>query len=837
MKKQTLLVVVAIALGAIYSCSCAGNGGPCLKNKRTSGQKTIQPLKAGVAEGFLDAPIGTSMGGYGGRTGVLSPYQKNLGGSVGYYHRLSIKALALDNGGEKIIILKTPLIFPTDWLVRKVAEKVKADSGMDLLGNMIVGGTHSHSGPGRIWRLPPNLGTMGLDEYSEEVFRRIVNSIAPVIVQAVDNLAPAKIGYGTMENFDPQDHICRDRVCENDFLYPEWDDPVTGKLKDSRLVVIRVDKENGDPLAVVVNFGMHGTHFLQFMFTEDAVGAVENKVEEYFGKKGQKITALFAQGTGGDVSPAGEFNGHDGTQKLEAIGEEAAAKVGELYTTLTMETDVPLEIVSKRFDVNRDTIGYAPDEFIDEEGKPFEYGAFDCGGGILRQELEIVDCDNPETKLIDGQMSCFSIEDLQALLVPKKAREYPVLVFSQTRLTAARIGNLFIATLPGEAKSSLGRFLRERIQDEVELPANAIVAVFGYSQDHHLYLSDREDWLQGGYETAMSGWGFKFGEFLLDNSTELAKQLVTLEAEDNSGCDPAAKKFDATTQPFVPVDADFVPTLSSPAPSMFSQPLTLERFSIETIKWYGGDPAVDWPVATLQRYTSGTWEDFVEDSRVLNNTGYKMTTKYDGTPTYDAAPAATTRAHVWTVDWETIQDFAGTTGFTGPFRFSIVGNYYDGSDTEAPYSGIQYNFTSSPFYILPASTITLTAFSAITTTGLVTLKAKYPANPIAIERTMGTKGSEIRQIRGLRMRDVRFNPNYRIPVTGTSAAFISNTTTFTGTTVSLTYNSSTGNLEGTWGGGFTPSSGNDLKIDVGGFTDPWGNYNGCSECGLSFTVP
>jgi len=824
---------MAIALGAIYSCSCAENDGSCMKNKRTSGQKTIQPLKAGVAEGFLDAPIGTSMGGYGGRTGVLSPYQKNLGGSVGYYHRLRIKALALDNGGEKIIIVKTPLIFPTDWLVRKVAEKVKADSGLDLLENMIIGGTHSHSGPGRIWRLPPNLGTMGLDEYSEEVFRRIVNSIAPVIIQAVDNLAPAKIGYGTMENFDPQNHVCSDRDCENNFLYPEWDDPVTGELKDSRLVLIRVDKENGDPLAVVVNFGMHGTHFLQFMFTEDAVGAVENKVEEYFGKKGQKITALFAQGTGGDVSPRGEFNGHQGTQCLEAIGEEAAAKVGELYTTLTMETDVPLEIVSKRYDLNRNTIGYASNEWVDDDGVPFTYGAFNCGGGIIGQELDIVDCANPETKLIDGSMSCFSIPELEALLVPKKAREYPVLLFSQTRLTAARIGNLFIATLPGEAKSSLGRFLREKIQEEVELPSDATIAVFGYSQDHHLYLADREDWLQGGYETAMSVWGFKFGEFLLNKSTELVQQLVTPEAEDNTGCNPAAKIFDSKTQPFVPVDPDFVPTLSSPAPAMFSPLTTLERFSIETIKWYGGDPAVDWPVATLQGFTSGAWQDFIEDSRVLDNTGYKMTTKYDGTPSYDSAPAATTRAHLWTVDWETKQDFAGT-GFTGPFRFRIAGNYYDGADTEAPYSGPQYIVTSSQFYILPASTITLTAFCAITTTGLVTLIAEYPANPIAIELSRGTSGADVRQISGLRMRDLRFNPNYRIPVTGLSAAFISNTTTFTGTTVSLSYNSSTGNLEGTWGGGFTAVTGDNLEIDIEDFTDPWGNYNGFST---TTTVP
>lgn len=841
MKPQSYALGVTIVIAGVLA-SCSNPGGSCIKTAPVSGQVTIQPLKAGVAEGFLDAPVGTSMGGFGGRQGVKSPFAANLGGSVGFYTRLRVKALALDNGGERIIIVKTPLIFPTDWLVRRVADKVKADSGYDVLDHMIMGGTHSHSGPGRIWRLPPNLGTMGLDEYGEETFRRIVNSIAAVIIRAINNIAPAKIGYGTMENFDPQDHVNGDRRCENNFLYPQWDDPTTGSLKDSRLVLIRVDKADGTPLAAVINFGMHGTEFSDFQFTEDAPGAVEAKVEEAFGKSGQKMTALFIQGTGGDVSPQGGFNGAGGTQALEALGEEAAVKVTALYYSITTETNVPMEIVSRRYALNRDVIGYSSDEFTDESGNPYEFGAFNCGHGVIgmpdigscqnpKTSPDGVDCCNPQTHLVNGKLGCFSMDQIQQMFVQRDAWEHPPLVFSQTRLTAARIGNLVIATLPGEPLSSLGLFLREKIQQEVNFKSAVTVAVFGYCQDHHLYLSDNGgdvyngtngDWWQGAYETGMSIWGPKFGEWLNAKSTELVRELVTPQKEDNSGCDPAPIVFDSTTQPKIPVAPDVVPAQSVPAPAMFTGPTTKARFVTETIYWHGGDPAVDMPVATLQYSSGSTWLDYVDnDGKVLDSTLYKMATHYEANPSYAAISTTTQRDHVWTVDWETTKDFTGTTLSGFQLRFHITGKYYDGTSIQP------YDITSTTFTIIPSSAITLNGFQAFTATGTIKLKAYYPANPVSvacIPDYYGRCGVEIRQAGGYRLRDINFPPYNPVPITGTSIVTITDTTSSTFTSLTLTYNPSAGTFVGSWAGGF--SSGDILQIGVMGFSDPWANTNG-----------
>lgn len=804
----------AIIIFLFTGCSkTRTNQSSCVQKFPESGQTSIQPLKAGVAEGFLDFPVGVSMAGFGGRPGGDSPYNSALGASAGFYNRLRVKALALNNGGETIVVVKTPLIFPTLYLYEKINEKLKSDYGLELFNNIILTSTHTHSGPARFWRLLEGFGTFGLDESSGEIFKGLVDSIVPVIATAVNSMEPARFGYGINKKFDPEDRINRDRRCEDDNLYTDISNTdvylrgETYKTKDNSLVILKIEKESGEPLAAVVNFGMHGTVFEDENFTEDAPGAVEYGVEDAFGKRGEKIIALFVQGAGGDVSPAGDFLGHHKTQQLEMIGNAIAEKVLALWDSITTTNNVPMEIVNERINISREDIGYSMDEFVDYEGQPFELGAFGCGGN---EGAQGVDCGNPETKLIDGSLPCiFNIKDL---ITDEESME-GFQQFMQTRLTAARIGDLFIATLPGEPLSMLANELENRARD---IQGIKDVTVFGYAQDHQLYLSTEEEWWQGGYEAFMNIWGPKFGKFLNDRALLLLEETTTPEKEDNSACEPEPKVY-------TPMDETPVtPTASNPKPSILTDVNTVyRRFEIVIFKWYGGDPSVDFPVVTVEREITQNNYEVVKgpDLRDYDNTRYYMVTRYRAVPSYVSNRTATERQHIWQIEWELPRDFA-----TGRYRLIVRGNYYEnGSTTE-------YALNSSQFDILPSDELSVSNVSAQWIGAdyvKISLKANYPPNPINYGKPDGYDTTD-NQISGFRVRDFLSGPLTPLVRDGIAIVSIYDSTPSQCDTTIATYNPATENFEAYYYPvvpGCPDATTPVVKIEPYGLIDEWGNTN------------
>jgi len=812
MKKRIFLYGTIILI--FISCSKEKEiATSCVQKSSESGHTIVQPLKAGAAEGFLDFPIGVSMAGFGGRKGVNTPYNKALGGSAGFYNRLRVKAVSLSNGTETIIIVKTPLIFPTMYLSEKINEVLKENYGLDLKNNIILTATHTHSGPARFWRLLEGFGAFGLDETSGEIFRRLVNSIAPIIAEAYNSMEPARFGYSINKKFDPENRINRDRRCEDDNVYTDLTNPDvylsgdTYKTKDNSMLVMRIEKESGEPIAVIVNFGMHGTVFEDENFTEDAPGAVEMHVEDAFGIRGQKIIALFVQGAGGDVSPAGDFLGHSKTQQLEMIGKAIAPKVLSQWDSILTSSYVPMEIVNERINISREEIGYSDSEFVDYEGKPFKMGAFGCGGN---EGMPGVDCGIPETKLIDGNLPClFNIENLISNELQREGFQQ----FMQTRLTAAVIGDLVIATLPGEPLSMLANSLESMAKNVI---GDKDIATFGYAQDHQLYLSTEDEWWQGGYEAFMNIWGPKFGKFLVEKSLQLVGQVVTPEKEDNSACEP-----DVLT--YSPMDETFVtPAISNPEPSIHTQPSTsYKRFETVIFEWNGGDPAVDTPVVTVEKEVSpGVFGSLMgDDLRPYDNTRYYMITRYRAVPSFVSNRTATERQHIWRIEWELPRDVG-----IGRYRLKVNGNHYKNGNTEP------YTFTSQEFNILPSdslsvSDINLTWFNSDYIR--ITFKAHYPPNPVTTGKPEGYDTQD-NQITGFRVRDFMSSPLTPVVRNGIAIVTILDSAQVACDTTVATYNPETESFEAYYYPsvpGCPDSTTPEIKINPSGLIDDWGNTN------------
>ncbi|MCB9640820.1 MAG: neutral/alkaline non-lysosomal ceramidase N-terminal domain-containing protein [Myxococcales bacterium] len=602
-----------------------------------------KPLQAGLGVVALDIPLGISMAGYGGRLGAVGPYADTLAASNAQYDRFFVKALALDNGQRRLFLVRSPMCWVSDYLQTQIIQYVIEKTGTDVSDGLIITATHTHSGPARFWYLLPELklGVLGYGNFLPEAFRRTVVSFGEAIIAANKALQPARLGYAIDPNFDPEDRIFRDRR------------GASPKEKQPVLLVMRVDKQDGSPLATLVSFPMHGTAVSskKFALTQDSAGGVELQIEEYFEKKlNKRVEAFFMQGPGGDVSPAGDHLQHEEVRKLQMIGRLAAEHTWKIYESIQTKEDITLDVVHKRIGISRELIGYTNDEFYeDKDGKkvPYRFGALQCVVAEYDYEKQ------PDKQHQDGHLGC----GLVAELINNGA---PIPQFSKTHLTAAKIGNLALATFPGEVTSFLAIRLRKALQEQSNGKLQDVITL-GYSQDHHFYILEEKDWWRGGYEASMNVWGPRFGEYLLKHITELALQLASETKPDN--------KTDFLPQDFLDIDlTPMVPRETTPnAGKIVTQPpKTYRRLDPPlTFTLSGGFSGIDNPHVVLQKQEGTKFQDVtLPGGRLYDDSGHRLIMRFEKKDD----------RWLYHFDFEELQGFPA-----GTYRFRIAGKQWDGS--------------------------------------------------------------------------------------------------------------------------------------------------------------
>ncbi len=609
-------------------------------------------LEAGAAAGFVDGPVGVSMAGFGGRLdGVATAWSRFLKGTRGFFGWGSVKAVAVRVGGEILVLLKTPMMSGEASMLEGTAEKVFEQTGIDLRGRIITSATHSHHFVARYWRLPPLLGAVGADAPDEEVIDRLTTSFADTVARALADLGPAEWGYHQADDWDPTDRVYADRRGENN---PRWS-------KDARLTLLAFRRPAGAPLATLINFGMHGTTLdtSNDLFSEDAPGAVEMKFEEFFfARTGQPMLGLFMQSGGGDASPRGDERGHPAPQRLEHIGDTAAPMIYAHYENLAWQSEATLAVRSRRIELRYDAMGYDTDpEFISPGGHPYTWGAWQC-------HAEGVEAGQ---SMAGHPKECSDIEDLLSTM----RETVPNGEVHQVYLSVARLGPLFIVTLPGEAGYSIVEYLRDAVATRRDAGAPIDLLAVSLSQDHLLYLLMPDDWMLGGYESEMSLWGPRGAQHLADRQLELVDDLLagyggpTFYEECPNRSLP---------QPFEPrahersIDA---PGVSEDVAEAYG------RGAHVRLRWTGGDPGLGSPRVWVQsRALDGTFEDVASPSGWpgfgLDNSRYHMITRYEPDPPPNGRVIAE-RHHHWLVDWQIPADLPA-----GSYRLRAAGDFFDG---------------------------------------------------------------------------------------------------------------------------------------------------------------
>lgn len=632
-------------------------------------------LKVGIGRVDLDFPMGVSMAGYASRQGPRTPYQDSLGGSNAWFERIDVRAVAFDDGKEMFVLLRIPLGWSTDEVQAMTAIKVKEKTGLNLVDHIITTAPHSHALPARFWHLIVgfDFGFFGYDEFGWEIFDRLTTSFADAVVLAVENMQPAKFGYTVLDNFDPQDRIHRDRRGENNGL--------PGDGKDARMVLMRIDDMNDQTIAVLTHFGIHGTvfDFDNPIVTGDAPGAVEAELTLRASEKyGHPVMGMFVQGNAGDVSPSGDDRGHRELEQMQVVGKRAWEVMGPALDSIVTKPEVEVGVITGRVLLTHESIGYGPGEFYDSDvvcgaSTYFRYGAFQCAEGNVEDE-------DPATRFKDGDLNCvFAVECL--------TNGHAVPQFQKTRLAIAKLGDLTMATMPGEPLSTFGKNVSERVKEVV--PGTATAITLGYSMDHHFYLLNEDDWLQGGYEPSRDIWGWRLGPYLTEQAVLLAKELPK---------DPADRFFDnGNLKPMVWNDAEdtkttvpFTETEGEPNEVLIDVPATVERMQLVDFQWRGGHPGLDQPRISLEKEVNGSFVQVLRPGGLPYEDGaFDMIVHYDG-----SCGRSNCDSHKWRVTWEESRTFE-----LGRYRFKAKGRALRNG------SNVSYEAISRAFDVVPSASL------------------------------------------------------------------------------------------------------------------------------------
>ena len=183
------------------------------------------PLLAGLAIRPLDL----------GPAPVIGGFPRTHWAAEGVRDPVGARALLLEEPGARVALVSVEILLIPEALDAAVRARV-ADLKLDAL---LLGATHTHSGPGGYWdNLGGSLGATG--PYDPATFTRLADDVAATLRAAHAALGPATVSVTRAR----LEGLARNR---------------TGADADERLLVVRLARPQGEPVAELVSFSAHAT--------------------------------------------------------------------------------------------------------------------------------------------------------------------------------------------------------------------------------------------------------------------------------------------------------------------------------------------------------------------------------------------------------------------------------------------------------------------------------------------------------------------------------------------------------------------------------------------------
>ena len=446
----------------------------------------MNTLQAGFARLDITPMLGIGMAGY------FVPRTAD-----GVLDELQINALALRCGERSVVLMSIDHCGIVKEVLNPMIDNVCAATGLPREA-VYIHATHTHTGP--------FLNFAPTDPLEMEYARTVTRKLADAAVLALQDLKPAKMGYGIgdapniafVRRFRMKDGSVRTNpgVDNPQILHPIGD-------VDERVNVLRFDQEGGNSL-VLVNFGNHPDVVGGCKISADWPGFLRETVEKVL----DNTRCIFFNGAQGDVNhvnvhPRGGYL-NDMFMDFDDVarGYEHARYMGRVVAGGVLQAYDKVKYV----DVDR--IAYAQ-SFLDVPANLPDPAELPEAKRINELHLAGRDAEIPYTGMMLTTVVAASARKVRLENGPASFR---------MPLSAIAIGPVAMFGIPGEPFTGVGRALKQAEGYELVLPTCNTNAKEGYFPMMECYE-------EGGYEAGSSNFKAGVAELLIDAGLALLDEL------------------------------------------------------------------------------------------------------------------------------------------------------------------------------------------------------------------------------------------------------------------------------------------------------------------------
>jgi len=214
--------------------------------------------------------------------------------STGVHDKIYHRIVAMDDGKTQFYLVASDLCLFSPGVYRDVAATLKKELGIDPQ-NFWWSVTHSHAAP--------EVGAPGIyktllgrsdHEWNRDYAQQVTSALVEGIRNAKSKLEDASIAFGTGISMANINRRAKD-VDGHVFLGLNPDGPA-----DRQINLIRLQRGNGSPIAIIANYAMHGTAMsgANLEVSGDAPGTVSAYVQQKVG-----APVLYVNGAAGNMAP------------------------------------------------------------------------------------------------------------------------------------------------------------------------------------------------------------------------------------------------------------------------------------------------------------------------------------------------------------------------------------------------------------------------------------------------------------------------------------------------------------------------------------------------------
>lgn len=427
-------------------------------------------LRAGAARKSIVPPFPTNMGGFNDRL-------KNF---EGVHDELFARALVLDNGTTKLVIVGSDLMAIDAELVRLARERITQATGVPA-SHILISCTHNHSAPSYYQKSGP-----GEDDAEPSLKKFLAKQFSDVAIEAERALVPARAGFGAGR----LEGATRNRQQKNDLV-----DPQVGVLRVEEL-------EGRKTIATLFNFTGHpviiGSTNLQL--SGEYPGAASRAVENLLGG-----VAIFTQGACGDITVN---RSGDPFLEIERLGRTVAGEVIKTSGMIKLEEDLVLKSAVKTISLPARAV-----PGVEEAKQAYEKG---------KAALEAAKNEKAAAAVIGlledkNRVLGIAVLKAEALAAKPSKRETEL----KPEVQVMQVGGVMLGAIPGELFVEYALELRSRVRQD---SGNAFCLV-GYANGYLGYIVTPRAMETGGYEASITRFDALGGRALTETTMELVHEL------------------------------------------------------------------------------------------------------------------------------------------------------------------------------------------------------------------------------------------------------------------------------------------------------------------------